>query len=201
MSGLAPFAEIIESSLHTFQAQCWHWNQPPLFGSLVTVTNDSQKIFGVVYGISTGSLDPSRIPIVFQKTEAELQRDQPQIFTLLRTNFECLILGYETEKMLRYQFAPKPPKMHAFVRPATVEEYQSFFTSEQYINVIFGATHPGINLDELLLALLQQQAAHNALDQERLKKLIQSFSLLTGNDYRRLKLFLQRVSHNVQLNQ
>jgi len=38
------------------------------------------------------------------------------------------------------------------------------------------------------------------MGQEKIKQFVDKFSLLTGNDYRRLKLFLQRVEGVVQIN-
>ena len=50
-----------------------------------------------------------------------------------------------------------------------------------------------LHLDELLLATLKHQVDLGILNKERFTTLIKTFSLLTGNDYRRLKLFLQRA--------
>jgi len=50
-----------------------------------------------------------------------------------------------------------------------------------------------LHLDELLLATLKHQVDLGILNKERFTRLIETFSLLTGNDYRRLKLFLQRA--------
>jgi hypothetical protein len=70
---------------------------------------------------------------------------------------------------------------------------KQFFSSPRYLDILFGLSSQIFNLDELLLATLKHQAALKLLSEKRISDFIQSFSLLTGNDYRRLKLFLQRV--------
>ena len=78
------FAEVIESSLGVFTAQCWQWDYFPEFGSLVQVKSGGDRILGVVIQVQTGSMDPMRYPFPYQKTEDELRKEQPQIFEFLK---------------------------------------------------------------------------------------------------------------------
>lgn len=189
-----PFAEIIISSLQHWTAQSWQWDERPLFASLMVVEDKEQTIFGLVYSIETGSWQTERTPFPYQKTEEELLRDQPHIFEFLRTAFTCLTVGHQKkEGPLVYQYAPQPPKIHAFVRRATPDEAQAFFADDRYVTMIFAAQNEQCNLDELLLALLKARTATNSLSQDQFKKFIDTYCLLTGNDYRRLKLFLHRA--------
>ena len=55
------------------------------------------------------------------------------------------------------------------------------------------------NIDELLLAILQQHVALNILSEDSLDNFMQRYSLLIGNDYRRIKLFLQRAQPIVEI--
>lgn len=188
------FAEVVESSLNTWQGHCWQWDDFPQFGSLVTIMTPERTLFGIVSQIQTGSLDPLRTPFPFGKTEEELLKEQPQIFAFLKTTFICTVVGYEEHNTLVYQWPSEPPKIHAFIHRACDEQYKRFFSGEQYIHLLFGSAASLPSLDELLLALLHQRARRNLLSQEKLTQFVELFSLLTGNDYRRLKLFLQRVS-------
>ena len=81
----AAFSEVIDSSLHGFTAQSWQWDDFPAFGQLVTVQSGTRTLFGIVYQVHTGSMDPVRYPFPYQKTEAELLAEQPQIFEFLKT--------------------------------------------------------------------------------------------------------------------
>ncbi|MEX0672094.1 MAG: hypothetical protein WD068_01950 [Candidatus Babeliales bacterium] len=188
-----PFAEIIESSLHNFKAQSWEWDIMPSFGSLIMVESDRRKIFGLVHDIQTGSMDPVRSPFPYKKTYAELKAEQPQIFEFLKTSFICINLGYQEKGTIYYTLCPEPPKIHSFIHPVDRELYQQFFASEQFLHLLFGVAHQIINIDELLLAIIRNLAQMELLSDVKINKLIEAFSLLTGNDYRRLKLFLGRA--------
>jgi hypothetical protein len=104
-----------------------------------------------------------------------------------------LSIGYIEKGRTYYLLSPEPPKIHAFVTPIAHEQCQQFFSNTQYLHVLFGLSSQIFNLDELLLALLNNLKAKNLLTEPKVTSFIENFSLLTGNDYRRLKLFLQRA--------
>ncbi|MGC2310270.1 MAG: hypothetical protein WA432_01455 [Candidatus Babeliaceae bacterium] len=187
------FGEVIESSLQQWKAQTWQWDYFPRFGSLVTIQTAERTLFGVVYHVETGSNDPSRLPYPYQKTEAELLQEQPHIFEFLKTTCTCLIIGYQEENTVFYHTAPQPPKIHAFVGHATVEQMTIFFQKDLYLPMLFGFNQATLPLDELILIQLQQMVQLKLLTTQRLICFMQLFSLLTHHDYRRLKLFLQRA--------
>lgn len=191
------FAEVIESSLHGWLAQSWRWDTFPTFGSLVTIEGKDRTLFGIVHQVQTGSMDPIRYPFPYQKTEEELLREQPQIFEFLKTTFSCLTLGYQEKGKLFYMLAPQPPKIYLFVEPVSKEASKQFFSKDKYLHGLFSLSSQIFNLDELLLALLKRQAALNILSEEKVQNFMHTYSLLIGNDYRRIKLFLQRVEHMV----
>lgn len=192
------FAEVIESSLVGWLAQSWQWDNFPTFGSLVVIENKKRLIFGIVHQIQTGSMDPVRYPFAYQKTEEELLHEQPQIFEFLKTTFSCLTLGYKQQSKVHYQLAPEPPKIHSFVGMGSSEIMHEFFTNDQYLHILFGLSNNLFNLDELLLALLKNLNDQAILTPARISSFVQTFSLLVGNDYRRLKLFLQRAQPLLQ---
>ena len=185
--------EVIESTLSTWKGQCWDWDNVPAFGSLLSVESHDREIFGIVYEIQTGSLDPSRTPFAYQKTEKELLAEQPQIFEFLKTTFSCLTLGYKEKESICHVLAPKPPKIHSFVSLLDIASSKEFFSKEGYLQLVFGYEAVIGNTDEVLLALMKHVRQEEILDDEGMARFIQSLSLLTGNDYRRLNLFLQRV--------
>jgi len=187
------FAEVIESSLQEWKAQCWKWDQFPSFGSIVTIKSGLRTIFGIVHQIQMGSMDPTRYPFPYQKTEEELLKEQPQIFEFLKTTFSCITLGYKQHGKIYYLLSPEPPKIHAFVGNIDLETSRQFFSSDRYLHLIFGLSGQVFNLEELLLAMISHQVKLNIFSKEKINKFIETFSLLTANDYRRLKLFLQRV--------
>ncbi len=191
------FAEVVVSNLYGFQAQCWQWDFFPAFGSLIAIPSTDRTIFGLVHQVQTGSMDGARTPFAYQKTEQELRAEQPQIFEFLQTTFDCLTLGYAEGKSVHYLIAPQPPKIHAFVQPASTAQLKQFFARHQYLHVLFNNA-PAIGcVDELLLALLRHLNDANLLGPPAFNEFVDTFCLLTGNDYRRLKLLLQRAQEFV----
>lgn len=187
------FAEIIESNLSLWTAQCWQWDNPPRFGSLVITSHNSLQIFGIVHNIKTGSMDPVRQPIPYQKTEEELKQEQPQIFEFLQTTFTCITIGYQENGTIFYHLPDMPPKIHAFVGNATQEQYQQFFAQEQFLHLLFNLSNQVFNLDELLLAILKQLLQKKIMTTDNLNSFIETFAMLCKNDYQKLKVFLQRA--------
>lgn len=188
------FAEVIESSLDNFLAQCWKWDIIPDFGSLIEVKCNNQTIFGVVSQIQTGSSDPIRYPYPYQKTEEELKSEQPQIFEFLKTTFKVQVVGFkeEQEKLqtLHYQLPSKPSKIHAFIAKSSKEIASNFFSKPDFLYLLFNFENQISNLDELLLAIFKQ---NEKLSTKKIHQFCEVFSLLTKNDYRRMKMFLKRI--------
>jgi hypothetical protein len=189
------FAEVIESSLTGWLAQSWSWDKFPEFGSFVAIEGKKRTIFGIVHQVQTGSMDPVRYPFPYQKTEEELLKEQPQIFEFLKTTFSCVAIGYQEKKSISYLIAPEPPKIHAFITHPSTELSKIFFASTRYMHLLFTHSAQIFNMDELMLALLKQHIELNILTKDKINVFMQTYSLLIGNDYRRIKLFLQRAEH------
>ncbi len=190
------FAEVIQSSLTQYIGQSWQWKDFPVFGSLLTIDNGDTLIFGIVTNTQTGSLDATRTPFAYQKTEAELMQEQPQIFAFLKTSFTVQVCGYAKTKQpehIVFAIPPCPPKMHAFIEPSSEATVAQFYKNAHFLNVLYGFAYAIPNPDELLLAILRQIKQRRLLSDHLLAEVCSTFSLLTGNDYRRLKVFLSRV--------
>ncbi|MGE3269848.1 MAG: hypothetical protein AB7P40_13940, partial [Chloroflexota bacterium] len=59
-----PIGEIIDTSVAEFSAQSCQLNQAPPFGGFVKVTVPERTVYGVVYAIHTGSLEPGGRPVL-----------------------------------------------------------------------------------------------------------------------------------------
>lgn len=193
------FAEVVESSVNSFTAQCWKWDNFPNFGSLILVEEKEKTFLGLVTNISTGSLDANRYPFTYQKTLEELQEEQPQIFEFLKTTFKVLVVGYIENSKIRYLLPPTPAKIHSFVSFPSRKVILDFFSSFDFLHLIFSNEAVIINIDELLLALLHYLSNEGLLNELKLIEFSDRLSLLTGNDYRRLKLFLYRAQQLINL--
>ncbi len=199
MNNSKPFGEVIESSLSGFIAQSWQWNTFPSFGSVVGIEQGTRTIIGIVHQVQTGSSDPSRQPFAYQKTEEELLAEQPQIFEFLKTTFSCITIGYVEKGHIYYTLAPQPPKIHSFVASLEQDLCKRFFYTQQCLPLIFNNANIIFNLDELLLALLKHLAQLEMINEQKIVQFMDHYLLLTGNDYRRTKLFLQRASNIITI--
>lgn len=193
------FAEVLDSNISTFQAQCWQWDAIPEFGSLVTATSLGRTIFAIIYDIKTGPTDPIRQPVAYQKTEEELLQEQPQIFEFLTTTFSCIAIGYQENNQLFYNLPPQPAKMHTFVHHATQEQYELCFANEGFLHLLCRSQEK-INIEELLLALVKHQLYHKTLTKKRFNKFVETFFMLNKNNYLQTKMFLSRVQQLIQAN-
>lgn len=191
------FAEVIESSLNSFLAQCWCWDNFPRFGSLVCVEEKEKTFFGCVTDIKTGSMDPLRYPFPYKKTEEELRVEQPQIFEFLKTTFTVVLLGYkenfDISGKIIYRLPPTPAKIHAFVEKTIPSFSADFFSETDFLYLLFSSQNIIPQFDELLLEIFSQLAVNKKLTTQTVNTFSHTFSLLTGNDYRRIKLFLKRA--------
>lgn len=187
------FAEVIEGNLSSWTGQSWKWDHIPEFGSLVITTSNQIKMYGIVCNIQTGSSDPARKPMAYQKTEKELLRDMPQIFEFLQTKFNCIAVGYQQNNSIFYHVPSQPAKIHSFIYKADDDEYKAFFSSNQFLNILFNQQSQILNIDELLLAIIKNLQEKKCLDKSYLHDFIETFSILSKNDYQKLKIFLYRM--------
>ncbi len=111
--------EVVESSTARVVAQARDLYGMPDYGSLVKVVEEEENLvhYGIVHTAGTGSLDAARRPVALGKSEAELRREQPQIFSLLRSEFGLMIIGHRREGVYRSFYPPRPPRIHSFVEP------------------------------------------------------------------------------------
>lgn len=208
------FAEIIESHLDYFTAQTWNPTILPKFGSLVETKGNNKTIYGIVTSIETGSMDPMHYPFTYKKTEDELKKEQPQIYEFLKTTFNVQVTGFsenlaeehttiktlnlsenETIKArkstIQYQMIPTPPKIHSFVKNCNDITEKQFFSNPDFLSLLFNIQIN--NQDDLLFAILKNLKNKNLVTKKYLQSFCNNFSLLNGNDYKRLKLFLRKV--------
>lgn len=193
MKNKQAFAEIIHSSLEGWTGQSWTWDTFPAFGSLVNIITPEKTWIGIVHMVQTGSPDAHRQPFTYQKTEKELIQEQPHIFEFLQTTFACANVGFFKDNTLHYRLAPEPPKIHSFIEPCSERINEYFFTSAAYLPLLFSHTALTHHFEELCIALLAEQKQKHLLTQTTLYEFLETLALLYGNDYRKLKLFSNRL--------
>lgn len=187
------FSEVIESSLHQWKTHCWEWSNFPDAGSLVVIDEDDRQLFGIVHAIETGSIDPTRSPFPYQKTEAELKRDHPEVFSFLKTTCTCVCAGFrEKNNAMLYHQPSRPPRIHAFTRQASRHEEEIFFATDDYLMLLTRYLSPE-QLDDLLFALINKQKTSFVEPCERIFDFFETYAHLVNHDYLRLRSLAARI--------
>ena len=187
------FAEIVASSLSNWKAQCWKWDQAPSMGSLVSTTSNNRTLYAIVYAVQTGSDDPMRQPIAYQKTDEQLHQEQPQIFEFLQTICSCLPLGYEENGKFFYHLPPQPPKIHTFVLNPDQEQKSRFLDKDNYLPSLISNATGLATVDELLLGLIREQCTLASWSTDRLQSFFKAYAQSAGTDYRHLRTLIERA--------
>lgn len=187
--------EVIESSTVEFVAQSYELHEAPPFGSLVKVGGDGRDIYGLVYNVTTASIDPGRRPIARGKDEedeAAIFRNNPQLTKLFRTDFACLVAGFEESGRVYHFLPPLPPRVHAFVHECGRQEVAAFTRSLDFLSSLVAPGLPG-PVDELAAAFLRRVSKVRTDDGDFLVRAGKELAVLLSGDLRRLNALLRRI--------
>ncbi|MBM7855293.1 hypothetical protein JOC37_001686 [Desulfohalotomaculum tongense] len=183
--------EVIESKTTQFTCEAVKLHQAPDFGSFVQVDSSEGGIVGVVFNTTTASTDPARRPMAYGQPEEELRRKQPQIFYLLRTYFDVLVVGhYQNNKYLGY-LPPQPARIHSFVRRCTGEQYRQIGQNLNFISTILASgCEPR---DELVAAVVRSSSAYQDDVIGYHRRVGNELRRLLAADYERFKSIIRRI--------
>lgn len=187
----AHVGEVVESSTTELIAEACQLHGAPSFGRFVRVES-AAPIIAIVYNVFTHSIEPNRRPTAYGKTEAELRLEQPQIFELLRTEFQALVVGYRDEQGPVPILPPQPARIHSFVYLCEDEEVADFTRSDEYLRSILGAAK--VPTDELLVATLRHALRARGGAGAYLVEMGKELSRLLRDDYDRLSSILRRIA-------
>ncbi|MTI81029.1 MAG: hypothetical protein FH758_09110 [Firmicutes bacterium] len=183
--------EVIESKTTQFICQATELHRAPDFGSFVQVQDEHCSIVGVVYNTTTVSSDPSRKPVAYGQTEDELRRQQPQIFQLLRTYFDVLVVGYYQNHQYCGFLPPQPSRIHSFVQQCSDGQYKEISQNINYISAILSS---GCECtDELVAALIRNCSRYHDDATEYQRRVGSELRRLLAADYERFKTIIRRV--------
>jgi hypothetical protein len=183
--------EVIESSTSRFTAQACELNQAPGFGTFVK-TGTGPVAYGLVFDIRTQSADANRKPTAYGMTEAELRREQPQIFELLRTEFDAVIVGHSGERGPLQILPSQPPGIHSFCYPCNEREVKALTGNGDYVRTILSGSQ--LPSDDLIIASVRNAWAVRGFDMAYLVTLGKELSRLIRDDYERLSSLIRRIS-------
>lgn len=182
--------EVIGSSNTEFIAESVLLHNSPPFGTFIKVQS-RETTYAAVFNSYTHSLEPNRLAIAYHRSEQELRDEQPQIFELLKTKFEAVIIGYESEGTVRYHLPPQPPRIHSFVyqcRPLEVRRLTSQFHFLRSLMSVEKAPR-----DELIAAAIRTAYAEHKGERSFLVKVGKELIKIIGDDYELLSSILRRI--------
>lgn len=184
--------EVIESSTTEFVAESCELHGAPSFGRFVRVVSEV-PIIGIVFNVFTQSIEPNRRPTAYGKTEEELRLEQPQIFELLRTEFQALVIGYVDDTGPVQTLPPQPARIHSFVYPCDDDEVRAFTRTDDYLRSILNTAK--IPTDELVIATMRHTLKAHGRAAPYLVRVGKELSRLLGDDYDRLSSIIRRVAY------
>ncbi len=129
------FGEVVEASVETLIGQCHRLYEAPPLGTLVRAGDD---VYGVVSGIVTSALDPTRRVIARgadAATESEVYAAHPQLERLLRTDVTIAVVGHRppaddaprrNDGPFAQYLPPLPPRIHTFLYACSAAEARAF---------------------------------------------------------------------------
>ncbi|MDE2765914.1 MAG: hypothetical protein OXI25_05740 [Chloroflexota bacterium] len=155
------FGEVVEAAIDRVVVQAHRLYGAPPMGALVRLGGAGQgAVYGVVAGVATTALDPTRRVIARgadAATEEEIYREHPQIERLLRTDAALLTVGFDDGGALRHYLPPLPPRIHAFAYLCAPDEVRRFAASLDFIGLLAARRDPAS--DDVLAATLRHAAA------------------------------------------
>lgn len=184
-------AEVIESKTDQFVAETFKYHEIPSFGSFVRVQDGKRRIYGIVSGACTGSLDGTGKARAFFKSLRELELEQPQIFSLLRTEFTSVVAGYLEDGIYRSYYPPVHVRLHLPVEACDSDEVLKISTNTGFLLKTLNCQNG--NGDELTAAALRTVAILHDNPKEYLLNAGRELLKMLSYDTQRLKSVIERI--------
>lgn len=199
---LDQIGEVVEASTTGFVAQCLDpedlsFPTVPALGSWVRSQDEEtgNRILGVVWHASILPVDTVHRVRALGLSPEQLREQQPQIFAMLRTDFQVAIVGFVTPEdppRIHQYLPPRPPQIHQPVYRCGDPMVAEFCQSLDFLRTLLQVS--GIPTEELLAAALRH--CHRILRYDRawLVGVGQHLSVLLREDYDRLRAIISKLS-------
>lgn len=168
----------------------------PPFGSWVKAVDESSGhwVYGVVYHATTSSVDAVHRTQALGLSLDELREQQPQIFAMLKTDFQAAIVGFQPEGTPPSYFQylpPRPPQVHQPVYQCSSDEVVAFTEALDFLRTLLQVT--GAPVDSLVAATIREVYQLRKGDRPWLVQAGRTLSLLLKDDYDRLRIILGQI--------
>ena len=193
--------EVVEASTTQIIAQCYDLYTAPPLGSLVRCgtsdaeSGDGDAVYGIVYEVTTRSIDPGRRPIARGRDEDDeeaVYESNPQLSRLLSTEFCALVVGHRQDGALYQWLAPLPPRIHSFVYACSDDDLREFSSALDFAPILLSA--PIVATDDVLAAFLKTASAVHSDPGGFLLSAGRQLTPLLGGELQRLNGILRRIA-------
>lgn len=193
------FGEVVSSSIKNFTVEVWREDSashtaPPGFGSFLRCVSGEEEleIYGIVYDVVTGPQDNYHKATALKMSRKQLKQEQPQVFSLLKTELHAAVCGYKKENRFYARLAPQPPQVHDFVYSLSRQEIKEASTDLEFLRLIGWVT--SIPNDELIAAAVREASRARDNDYTFLVSAGKNLSQLFREDYDRLVSVLKKIN-------
>lgn len=183
--------EIIESSLTRAVAQSKTLHVAPPFGGFVKIMDTESPIYGAVYNISTSSIEPNRQTVAYGIPYKDLLKEQPQIFSLLKTHFEIAIFAYKRGDTIHQTIPPHHPKIHSRVQECDDADLTMLTSEFGFFDTII--TVAGNLAPELIAACIRTNAEFAPDKRTFLIRAGKELSRVYRDDYGTLQKIIRKL--------
>jgi hypothetical protein len=222
------WAEVIETATTEYLAQCLEpetlsFPTMPPFGSWVRSRDEDSgnQIYGIVYHATTAPIDSVHRAQALGLSLDDLREQQPQIFSMLKTEFRVAIVGFVPlaafnpdaigpegvnvgaiasivqvgapliQGAVYQHLPPRPPQIHQAVYGCDRQEVVEFTAKMDFLRTLLQMT--GIPTDALIAATLREVYQLRQGDRAWLVQAGRTLSVLLKDDYDRLRAILSQV--------
>jgi hypothetical protein len=151
-----------------------------------------QTLYAIVYAAATGSAEPGRRPTAYGLDEEQLRLQQPQIFSLLATEFSALHIGYASGGRFRAGIPPRPARLHAAVWECSPDEVCAVSEPPEILRALVKSPSD-VPADELIVACLRLACDCRDGDYAFLVRAGKQLATLLRDDPDRLNAILDRL--------
>lgn len=205
-------AEVIETATTRFLAQCLEpedlsFPVMPPFGSWVMSFDEEtdNKILAVVTYVTTSPIDSVHRARALGLSLADLKEQQPQIFAMLKTEFQAAIVGFEapprspssngkktpTSGQFYQYLPPRPPQIHQAVYCCDPEDIIAFSEELDFLQTLLQVSDSPV--EALVAAAIREIYRLRKGDRDWLVRAGRTLSVLLKDDYDRLRYILSQV--------
>ncbi|MGF1535682.1 MAG: HAS-barrel domain-containing protein [Elainellaceae cyanobacterium] len=191
-------AEVVETSTTQFLAQCLQpqdlsYATMPPFGSWVKAIDEASSnwVYGVVFHATTTSVDAVHRTQALGLSLDELREQQPQIFAMLKTDFQAALVGFYSGEQYYQYLPPRPPQVHQPVYQCDPEDVIAFTETLDFLRTLLQVT--GAPVDSLVAATIREVYQLRQGDRPWLVQAGRALSLLLKDDYDRLRIILRQI--------